>query len=52
MSKVNIVAIIKSKLPTELKLKLEETREGQWAVTDLRDRIRKLQYNPDNSNPR
>ena len=35
------MAIIKSKLPTELNLKLEET-QGQWTVTDLSERIRKL----------
>ena len=36
------MAIIKSKLPTELNLKLEETREGRLTGTDLRERIRKL----------
>ena len=38
----HIVAIIKSKFPSEINLKLEESREGEWTVNNLRVRIKKL----------
>ena len=38
----HLVAIIKSKLPAELNLKLEEIREGDWTVNILRKTINKL----------
>ena len=37
-----MVAIIKSKYPTEFNLKLEESREGEWTVNNLPIKIRRL----------
>ena len=37
-----IVALIKGKLPEEFKLKLEESREGDWTLAKLRKSISKL----------
>ena len=37
-----MVALILSKFPTEFNLKLEESRENEWTVKDLRTKVRRL----------
>ena len=37
-----IISLIKSKLPNAFNLKLEETKDGEWTVKDLRKCINKL----------
>ena len=38
----HLIALIKSKLPEDVNIKLEESKDGEWTVTSLRKAINRF----------